>query len=99
MRSESQAGCIVDWTPMDVLPWESLTQGIPYIGICYSSTHVDLLYERLATLMLHQMKEEGKWYRPDLAREACTFRTKLPQYNLSHLGCFHLTPYLDVPGS
>lgn len=68
MRSETQAGCVVDWTPMDVLPWECLIQGVPYIGICYSAKHVELLYERLSTLMLHQMKEEGKWYRPEFAR-------------------------------
>ena len=68
LRSECVAGCVIDWTAMDVLAWQSLELGIPYIGICYTEKHCRALYDRLATLMFHKMKEEGKFFRPELAK-------------------------------
>ena len=68
LRSECVAGCVIDWTPMDVLAWQSLELGTPYIGVCYTEKHCRALYDRLATLMFHKMKEEGKFFRPELAK-------------------------------
>lgn len=67
LRSETSATAVLDWCPMDVLPWTCIELGIPYVGICFSKTHVELLYERLGQLMFQKMREEGKFYRADLA--------------------------------
>ena len=44
--------------------------GIPYIGVCYTKDHAELLYKRVAETVFQKMfKEEGnKFYKPSLAQ-------------------------------
>ena len=68
IRSETMAKVIIDWAPMDNLPILALESGVPYVGVCFTQTHADKLYERLAQMVLQKMKEEGKFFRPELAK-------------------------------
>ncbi|CAE7861416.1 unnamed protein product [Symbiodinium necroappetens] len=68
-RSESWADAVIDWTPTDVTAKKTIDLGIPYVGICYTETHKELLLTRLASLALKDCLTEGhSLYMPAVAK-------------------------------
>lgn len=80
LKSETQATAVLDWCPVDVLPFKCLELGIPYIGIVFTKRHGELLYERLAEMVWWKMcrDEKSRFYRPELAKILGTKKSAKP---------------------
>ena len=67
-QSETMADAVLDFTPFDVATWQAFKSQLPYIGVCFTEAHRDLLFERLSALAVHEMRQPGSFlYDPILA--------------------------------
>ena len=64
-----QAKAIIDLTATDTFATVCVELGIPYLGICHTSVHVDALKRRLATVVFDKFTVEGNpLYKSQLAQ-------------------------------
>ena len=64
-----QAKAIIDLTATDTFATVCIELGIPYLGICHTSVHVDALKRRLATVVFDKFTVEGNpLYKSQLAQ-------------------------------
>jgi hypothetical protein len=77
-----QAKAVIDLTATDVFAMTCIEVGIPYLGLCLTSHHVDALKHRLTSLVFEKFTAEGnRLYKAKLAQTVDKLNTTADEPN------------------